>query len=60
MSIYKPRKGFDKKNLIDEALKDLDPSLREEARRLLEELDENKLMDREYVKKMLRRKLPNQ
>lgn len=56
MSIFKPTKYPRKKDLIEQALKDLNPSLREQARSLLEELDENTLSNREKVRDFLRKK----
>ena len=56
MSIFKPSKSFRKKEMIEQALKDLDPSLREQARVLLEELDEKTLADKDRVREYLRRR----
>ncbi len=55
VSIFKPSKHFRKKELIEEALKDLDPSIREQARRILEELDESTLQDKKRIKEYLKR-----
>jgi len=56
VSVFKPFKRFDKKELIEQALKDLDPSLREHARVFLEELDSETLADPDKVKDYLRKR----
>ncbi len=56
MSIFKPSKRFRKKELIEQALKDLDPALREQARIILEELDETTLANKDKVRDILRKK----
>ncbi|ACL10447.1 hypothetical protein [Desulfurococcus amylolyticus] len=54
MSIYRP--GKDKKQVIDNILKDLDPSLREIARVILENMSLEELaeVDREELYKRLK------
>jgi len=56
VSVFKPFKRFDKRELIEQALKDLDPSLREHARVFLEELDPETLADPDKVKDYLRKR----
>ncbi|AFL66105.1 MAG: hypothetical protein QXP97_07185 [Desulfurococcus sp.] len=55
MSIYRP--GKDKKQVIDDMLKDLDPSLREIARVILENMSLEELVevDREELYKRLKK-----
>ncbi|MEM0380799.1 MAG: hypothetical protein QXX35_02440 [Desulfurococcaceae archaeon] len=55
MSVFKPRKYIDRKELIENALKDLDPSIREKARKILEQLDESVLTDRDRIKSILKK-----
>ncbi len=54
MSLYKDKRS--KKEIIEDVLKDLEPSVREEARRVLEEIKGLELMDREELKMMLRKR----
>ena len=54
MSLYRDKRS--KKEIIEDVLKDLEPSLREEARRVLEEIKGLELMDREELKTMLRKR----
>lgn len=56
MCIFKPRKTVDRKELIENALKDLDPSIREQARRILEELDDKTLASRERIRDILKKR----
>ncbi|MET1160285.1 MAG: hypothetical protein ABWW65_04935 [Thermoprotei archaeon] len=56
MSIFKPTRFPRKRDLIEEALKDLDPAIREKARELLELLDENTLKNRDKVREFLRKR----
>lgn len=56
MSIFKPAKKPYKKELIDSALNDLDPSVRDKAREILENLDEEYLLDRDRVRELLRKR----
>ncbi len=58
MSIIKPDDLYKKrrKELLDNILKDLSPGLRDQARRLLEELDIETLSKREKVLEYLRKK----
>lgn len=55
MSIYRP--GKDKKQVIDDMLKDLDPSLREMARVILENMSLEELVEvnREELYKRLKK-----
>lgn len=46
MSIIKPGKSR-RKNMIEQVLRDLDPGIREEARRILKEADLREPLDRE-------------
>lgn len=55
MSIIKPGKSR-KKEMIEQILRDLDPSIREEARRVLEEVDPREPLDREKIIEILRKK----
>lgn len=55
MGVSKPGKRLSKRELIESALRDLDPSIREQARRILEELDESSLSNRERVRDHLRK-----
>ncbi len=54
MSLYRDKRS--KKEIIEDVLKDLEPNLREEARRILEEIRGLELMDREELKTMLRKR----
>ncbi len=54
MSLYRDKRS--KKEIIEDVLKDLEPSVREEARRVLEEIKGLELMDREELKTMLRKR----
>ncbi len=56
MSLYKPNKHMDKRRIIENILKDLDPGIRDSARRFLEELDQNILTDKQRVLKLLKNK----
>ncbi len=56
LSIFKPVKKPTRKELIENALKDLDPSVREKAREILETLDENSLKNMDKVKELLRKR----
>ncbi len=56
MSIFKPKKHAKKKDLVEQALRDLDPSLREQARIFLEQLDEETLANRKKLKELLKRR----
>ncbi len=56
MALFKPKKPFDRRGMIEDILRDLDPSLREEARRLLENLPQEQLLNKEYVRRFLRKK----
>jgi len=56
VSVFKPTKRFDKKELIEQALKDLNPALREQARAFLEELNELSLADKKKVQEYLRKR----
>lgn len=55
MSIFKPRREVARRELIENALKDLDPSIREQARRILETLDDKTLSDRNKVREILKK-----
>jgi len=54
LSLYRDKRS--KKEIIEDVLKDLEPNLREEARRILEEIKGLELMDREELKTMLRKR----
>jgi len=54
LSLYRDKRS--KKEIIEDVLKDLEPSLREEARRVLEKIKGLELMDREELKTMLRKR----
>ena len=54
MSLYRDKRS--KKEIIEDVLKDLEPSVREEARRVLKEIKGLELMDREELKMMLRKR----
>ncbi len=54
MSLYRDKRS--KKEIIEDVLKDLEPSVREEARRVLEEIKGLEIMDREELKTMLRKR----
>ncbi len=56
MSLYKPNKHLDKRKIIENILKDLDPGIRDSARRFLEELDQNVLRDKQRVLRLLKNK----
>ncbi|RLG81453.1 MAG: hypothetical protein DRO13_01170 [Thermoprotei archaeon] len=56
MSVYRPSRYPKKRELIEEALKDLNPSIREQARRVLEELDESTLSNRDRVRDFLKKR----
>jgi len=56
MSVYRPSRYPKKRELIEEALKDLNPSIREQARRVLEELDESTLSNRDRVRDYLKKR----
>lgn len=56
MSIFKPDKRISKKELIENALKDLDPSIREQARIILEKLDTDTLSNRDKIKNILKKR----
>lgn len=55
MSIFKPHKKISRKELIENALRDLDPSIREQARLLLEQLDTNTLLSKDRVRDILKK-----
>ena len=46
--VIKPEKALDIRKIIDEALKDLDPSLREQYRELLNSLDSMGVSEETY------------
>lgn len=54
LSLYRDKRS--KKEIIEDVLKDLEPSVREEARRVLEEIKGLEIMDREELKTMLRKR----
>ncbi|GEM_PF-3522845 len=54
MSLYRGKRS--KREIIDDILRDLDPSVRDEARRFLEEIKGLEYMDREELKTMLRKR----
>jgi len=56
LSLYKPDKHLDKRRIIENILKDLDPGIRDSARRFLEELDHNVLKDKQRVLRLLKNK----
>lgn len=58
MSVLKPDDLFKKKKqeVIEEILKDLSPDVREAARRILEELPYEKLLDRRSITSYLRKR----
>ncbi len=56
LSLYKPDKYMNKRRTIENILKDLDPGIRDSARRFLEELDQNILMDKQRVLKLLKKR----
>lgn len=56
MSVFKPVKKPPKKDLIENALKDLDPSVRERAREILQNLDEESLKDIGKVRELLKKR----
>jgi hypothetical protein len=55
LSVIRPR-DYRRRRLIEDALRDLSPDVRDEARRLLESLDYSVLSDREAVRRLLRRR----
>jgi len=54
LSLYRGKRS--KREIIDDILRDLDPSVRDEARRFLEEIKGLEYMDREELKTMLRKR----
>ena len=54
LSLYRGKRS--KKEIIEDVLRDLEPNVREEARRFLEEIKGLELMDREELKTMLRKR----
>lgn len=56
MSLYKPGKDLDRKKIIDQILRDLNPDVREEARRILITLSTSELIDRTRVNRILKKK----
>lgn len=56
MSIFKPTRRNTKRDLIDQALRDIDPLVRDKAREILETLNEEELRDPDKVREILRRK----
>lgn len=56
MSIFKPKKPFHRRDLIEDALKDLDPGVREQAREILESLSEDILKDKSKIKEILKKR----
>ncbi len=61
--VVKPEKALDIRRIIEEALKDLDPSLREEYRKLLNSLNSANVSEETYVQVLesirLKRKPPS-
>ncbi len=55
MSIIKPGRNRRKK-MIEQILRDLDPSIREEARRVIEEVNPREPLNREKIIEILRKK----
>lgn len=56
MSVFKPTKKPARRELIENALRDLDPSVREKAREVLESLDDNSLKNKDKIRELLRRR----
>lgn len=54
--MFKPAKKPSRKDLVENALKDLDPSVRERAREILESLDDESLRDRGKIKELFRKR----
>ncbi|OYT40379.1 MAG: hypothetical protein B6U89_02405, partial [Desulfurococcales archaeon ex4484_58] len=54
--IFKPKKPFHRRDLIEDALKDLDPGVREQAREILESLSEDILKDKSKIKEILKKR----
>ncbi|ABN70546.1 hypothetical protein Smar_1456 [Staphylothermus marinus F1] len=56
MSLFKPGKTIDRRKIIEQILKDLDPGIRDEARRFLNTLRDEDLVDRVKVSSLLKKK----
>ncbi|ADI32099.1 hypothetical protein Shell_0993 [Staphylothermus hellenicus DSM 12710] len=56
MSLFKPGKNIDRRKIIEQILRDLDPGIRDEARRFLSTLRDEDLVDRVKVNSLLKKK----
>ncbi|RLG72554.1 MAG: hypothetical protein DRO08_03110 [Thermoprotei archaeon] len=53
--VIKPEKATSRRKIIEDAIKDLDPALREVYRSVLSEISDDALEDDEYFKRILKR-----
>ncbi|WP_245521820.1 hypothetical protein [Staphylothermus hellenicus] len=56
LSLFKPGKNIDRRKIIEQILRDLDPGIRDEARRFLSTLRDEDLVDRVKVNSLLKKK----
>lgn len=53
--VFKPENVVSRRKMIEDAIKDLDPALREAYRNVLAEVGNEALMDDEYFNRILRK-----
>ena len=53
--VIKPEKATSRRKIIEDAIKDLDPALREVYRSVLSKISDDALEDDEYFKRILKR-----
>lgn len=53
--VIKPEKATSRRKIIEDAIKDLDPALREVYRSVLSEISDDALEDDEYFKRILKK-----
>lgn len=53
--VFKPENVVSRRKMIEDAIKDLDPALREAYRNVLVEVEDEALMDDEYFNRILRK-----
>jgi len=53
--VIRPEKATSRRKIIEDAIKDLNPALREAYRNILSEISDKELEDNEYFKRILKK-----